>query len=75
MSANARERGGGGPGWSEASVGAVWTPAKPSPTFVSGLKEKVRPDHPADRCRTVLDGTTRPDRMDRMYVVGLRVGV
>ena len=34
-------------GMSESYVAAVRTPAKP-PTFVSGLREKTRPDRAAD---------------------------
>ena len=49
---------------------------RPSPhTFVFGLRHKVRLDCLSNRCRTALNGATRPDRAVRKYAGGLRVAV
>ena len=66
----------GGQGVSESYMSVVRNPANPpSPQFVTGLRKKVCLDCSADRYRTVLDGTTRPDHVVLTYAGSLRVRV
>jgi hypothetical protein len=74
LEARAGERGGlGGPRRSEQSVSVVRTP--PPPMFVSGLREKVRPDRATDLYRPVLDGFRSSDSAVLTDADSLRVGV